>query len=412
MRSFALLVLFCLVCYAWARSCPDSISTNIIYNGDDDDQRLSDVYDTLTNCSHIKSLDLKLSRHGCIVGDQPYSFSFSPEDRFPALSSLRLDGYCFESTYSDSSEKTFHWQSYWYRVQKHIAQTTGLWILLPKDPLEIEPPPPSNLDMWKVAMDWTKVEQLDIKRVSQPFIEGMTGQLPSLQSLSLGMGWAAEQDQIIDRTSRFLAETPSLSMLSLYGYTDLLNWTEVLSKHGNSLKNLSIHTWESNGPSRPRPTFSLSQIRQVNELCPYLEDLTLDINRNRTWPTDILDSLAHFQQVRKLGLWIEVGMNEQLYDDDWDDLPSDGRDRTVDFRLPRLNASSALTLFKRLRSQKQGVQLQKVTLYLDDWDDFHFGSGWLYGGGYNSPQEFECSALNERGQQKPEGMAWCVKYPE
>lgn len=261
-------------------------------------------------------------------------------------------------------------------------------------------------------MGWTKVEQLDIKRTSQPFSEGMTGQLPSLKSLSFGMGWGREQDQLVDSMSKFLAETPPLSLLSLYGYTDLLNWTEVLSKQGDSLKVLSIHTWDNRDSLRPRPTLSMSQIRHINNMCPHPEYLTLDINRNRTWPTDILDSLAHFQQVRKLGLWFEVGINEQLYNDDWDDVPSDGTDRTLDFRLPRMNASSALTLFRRLRSQKQGVQLQKVILYLDDWDDFIFGSGWLYGGGYNSPQRFECSALNEHGQQKPEGMGWCAKSPE
>ncbi len=98
-------------------------------------------------------------------------------------------------------------------------------------------------------MDSTKLETLEIADANPRFLDKMTGQLPALKSLKLGKGWTSDEKELGKRTVQFLEEAPSLSRLSLHGYTGALNWTHILPRFGDSLEALELRGWESSGPS-------------------------------------------------------------------------------------------------------------------------------------------------------------------
>lgn len=72
-------------------------------------------------------------------------------------------------------------------------------------------------------MRWTQLQSLEIADTNPRFVRKMTGQMPVLQSLKLGMGWTKGWWDIANQTSRFLAASPPLSSLSLHGYAGMMN---------------------------------------------------------------------------------------------------------------------------------------------------------------------------------------------
>ena len=90
-------------------------------------------------------------------------------------------------------------------------------------------------------MHWTQLQTLKIADTNLRFVRKMTGQMPVLQSLKLGMRWTKGWCDIANQTSRFLAASPPLSNLSLHGYAGLMNWTEILPRRGSALKSLRMH---------------------------------------------------------------------------------------------------------------------------------------------------------------------------
>ena len=400
------------VSFTASASCPETIKSHISYGSGSSDRELPHIYKTLVSCPELRSLDLKLEQGGCLVGADPWSFRFTRGDRFPPLEELRLQGYDFDDVLYRHLHGREESRTRWYWARLYLADVMGFDSLRPTlDQRPLEPPSASNLDLWRFAMDWTKLKRLELAETNPRFLQKMTGQLPGLKSLTLGPWWKGEEDRLINRTSSFIMGSPPLSTLSLHGYTKHTNWTDVLARHGSTLKGLEIREWESENPFDPRPILSLPQIQRINDICPLLEELSVDINRNGTWPYELLGTLATFENLQKLKMWFELGI-DQHGDEGSYWMPRSKRNISdEDYRQPSINSSSALTLFQYLRSQKKRVELQQLTLYVGDW-------GRDYGGGYRMPgwgegleDRYECSVLGDGGQRKLEGEAWCNRRP-
>ena len=387
--------------------CPEVIKSFISYGSYGRDKTLPAIYKTLTSCPGVRALDLKIFQGGCVHSlDDPWSFKFSRRDRFPSLKSLSLEGYHFDDTEATLWQKLGLGDGIWYSTWEYLADMTGVNALRPYEQ-PIESPSASNLDQWRLAMDWTQLQTLEIADTNPRFLRKMTGQMPVLQSLKLGIGWTEGWCDIANQTSRFLAASPPLSSLSLHGYAGLMNWTEILPRHGSALKSLQVHEWESSDPASPRPVLSIPQLQRINNDCPLLEGLSVGINRNGNWPYEVLDTLATFKNLRKLHLWFELGIDQHQGRDHYHTPRDYTRLGEDSYRQPRVNPASASTLFSRLRAQKTGVELQELIMYVGDW-------GRSYGGGLRMPvwgeglgEKHTCSVLGSDGQRRPEGEAWC-----
>lgn len=373
---------------------------------------LQATYKILTACSETRVLHITLQQGGCIVTNDPWYFEFSPPDRFPPLEELRLDGYDLDGRAKairrrEEKAGASGWR--WYR--NFLADVTGINFIRRIGSMEGCDPAsiPTNLDLWRGAMDWTKLQRLKLIRPPLLFVQDMAGQLPSLKSLELGPVYiGCEEDLVANATLDFIMKSPQLEKLSLHGYTDLLDWNKIMSRHGDALQELNIRTYESHDPLNPRPTFSASKIQDLKTSCPNLTQLGLDINRNGTWPYPILDALATFPKIRTLDLFFELG--EDLHIDE--ELPyywhPPEEEENSAFRLPRVSSSSALQLFRHLRSGKIGVELERLVVYVGDWSR-DYGRGPRYRQwGEGRQEQFVCDVMDEKGNRKLEGEAWCI----
>ncbi len=132
----------------------DSLDVVASYGGEDDKHIIDQLYANLISCTDVLSLSLKIFQGGCVVSDgNPWSFNFRKGDTFPHLESLTLSGYDRDS-----------------------RKTTSWWAQMP-----------SNLESWRLAMDWTRLKYLDIDLPPKSFLEAFSkpDQLARLESLVL-----------------------------------------------------------------------------------------------------------------------------------------------------------------------------------------------------------------------------------
>ena len=174
---------------------------------------LLDIYKALIACSEVETLHLKIVQSGCTVGIDPWNFKFRPGDRFPALKDISLDGYDFDETLGKKLS-FIDWQRgilLWLR--DYIVDLVGTETLR-RGP---DSPSASNLEKWRMAMDWSKLERLDLANINIMFMRNMMGHLPSLKSFGLKNKWT-DKLCIPGETQTFLEHLPTLSNLSLHGF--------------------------------------------------------------------------------------------------------------------------------------------------------------------------------------------------
>ena len=143
------------------------LNIHISHSGEEGNSKMSELYNTLIKDHDIQSLSLKVANHGCITSGNPFAFSFQLGDSFSPLATLRLDGYDFDSLHDARST--------WYRLS-----TTGIhgwrryitheysyeWLRPERIPLNIDKR--CNLRLSKSAMDWSRLERLELANVHLP----------------------------------------------------------------------------------------------------------------------------------------------------------------------------------------------------------------------------------------------------
>jgi hypothetical protein len=75
-----------------------ALKVSINYGGEPNEHDMALVQQILETCPNLRELDLHVSWGGCVVAsNQPFAFDFTKSNnRFPPLTSLRLDGYRLE----------------------------------------------------------------------------------------------------------------------------------------------------------------------------------------------------------------------------------------------------------------------------------------------------------------------------
>lgn len=260
----------------------------------------------------------------------------------------------------------------------------------------------SNLQEWKAAMSWSKINDLDLENFDPIFFALMDGELPGLHSLRLGP--LAPYSIPGDDTTKFLTRLNPLSPLSLHGHLGQANLTKIVDRHGGDLRTLEIR--ESEDRHASRPALSLQDLEMVNEKCPTLSKLSIDLKWNGTRPSDMFDILAAYKNLSSLEIFLE-SKRLTSWPQEFDEDRKSYHDGTL------ISEKSALRLHEHLRALKQGRDLQHLQLRVRvvgqvDADmgplDWHHGAEW-------STRTYECDIVENKAQKKQEGVAWCTVVP-
>lgn len=375
--------------------------------------QMEDIHTALTNCPAITVLDVRVVAHeSCVEFEEPNCFNFPFEldgsDKYPALEVLSLDGYEFdgcewprlvprqESKLPDDKEngdglRLMHWK-HWFKFGN--AYRWLKWRLLP-----FEQRSKTNFELWLDAMDFSKLHSLTIKEgYSTPGGDGLLKRLPkmlpSLKSLSLSGTWTPwnAKDETTLPARDFLLAIPPETLTDL-SWTEAGSFNEsvfdrVLKHHGSSLRSLEWRHFD-NRHLTARPVLSASHLYHLGTLAPNLEKLTIDMNRNGTWPLESLRAVAS-SLPKSADLTVYFEMLEC-------DPSCNGMKQ---FAEPLLNVSEATKMFQFLRENKRGDELATALFRPGDWDP-EPGGRYYRTEGVNYPTAWaKCSVFREDGTRK------------
>ncbi|KAL2204432.1 hypothetical protein CC79DRAFT_1132858 [Sarocladium strictum] len=280
----------------------------------------------LLSCSNIRVLkvNINLPRSSCIIGRQlPAGYSgcgFRDGERPPPLEALEL----------------FHYPFGWK------LKTQQVW-------RGYTPNAESEMDYWARMFDWSKLRRL--KTANASFAAAMIPYLPALKDLELVDLTRNECEafkEVHDSIDAGL-EHISAPNLDCIGLQNLL-------RHGSYLTSLRLHNpsvsndyWEKDEESVDE-----SALRAINQGCPNLQGLHIDLARRGDWPYSIFDVLACMPRLQTLTLYCEL--------EDWtDDYSSDG------LIHPLVTFASASSIYEYLQdhrpptSSQPGLELYVVS---------------------------------------------------
>ena len=137
----------------------------------------------------------------------------------------------------------------------------------------------NTLSDWGRFVDLSKLEEFKCTRgaVDPSYFEVAPTLLANLRHVSLNL--AAHLfggRQAADATVKFLQTCHPLKSISIWSWSGTIPLDIILKNHGKTLTTLQLHERDH---FYPRQVLTLTQIRQVREQCPKLEDLTIDMNR-------------------------------------------------------------------------------------------------------------------------------------
>ncbi|KAM7219395.1 hypothetical protein V8F06_005129 [Rhypophila decipiens] len=168
---------------------------------------------------------------------------------------------------------------------------------------------------WRDGLDWSRLKSLDLGphpvRSRGPAMADLLGRFEghatALRTLTVET-WAAEGKETCPPLLNFLESFDTLEELTVKGhFVPVQN----LARH-RKLKRLCLHCIEVQRPEGScRPTYGVADLALLDEICPGLETLEIDISRNASgeWSKEVLGILASsFSNLRDLTLHCEVGL--------------------------------------------------------------------------------------------------------
>ncbi|PPQ73614.1 hypothetical protein CVT26_010522 [Gymnopilus dilepis] len=246
-----------------------------------------------------------------------YNLDSTPEDlRLPALRRLvrsspnlhtvnvqTSSGGCVVRAYSPEEEQE------WARLAAHFERTTvrhkGACTTLKN--LKV-----SGLDMLELSgEELSNIINVDCQVLPVQIAHSLT----SLKHLTL-----RDQGTIGQSIDKVLMALPPLMSLNVVGWSTYLQLESVFIHHGSSLRALALHEFERTDPTKPRPVLSATDIQQICERCPHLEQLSIDINYPEEPLSEsddldidvhreIYDAISHLAYLRRLQLNYNLGIS-------------------------------------------------------------------------------------------------------
>ncbi|EQB46073.1 hypothetical protein CGLO_14943 [Colletotrichum gloeosporioides Cg-14] len=346
---------------------------------------MQQVHDFLSSSTTLKSIKLRVTLLGCSSHPDRYSFPFD----FPAgsrysfkLESLQLDGYDFgyqEWKRVQPPSKLFpsyphSWSpdgigNYFWWYMSDLATRYYKWRNLPDD-LKHK----TNLDLWIDAMDFSHIRELALRDIRGQSIVALRlpPLLKSLTSLTIrGVHHVREFVLGLPRDS-----LEHLSWISGCGCRQSRSLLKVVGYHAHSLARLEFREPESS--HHRREVLTAEELASLGDLVPNLQELTIDLNRNGTWPFEELESVAaHYHRLKRLTIYLELASEQRRQHESsaWSrskSLSDEGEDLD-NMARPLLTKTTGVELFELLRKQKVGEELIELKLFAGDWERAHDG---------------------------------------
>ncbi|KAK1519691.1 uncharacterized protein CCOS01_11342 [Colletotrichum costaricense] len=326
-----------------------------------DYESLAEVHDALIHCPNITSLNLRIGEIGCVREPDRWSFPLDPArtSRYlPVLDTLSLEKYHFYDTYGDYLHPLRGWTYLSAWIWSGDAFGWLKWRLLSDDQKSV-----SNTELWLDAMDFSKIRNLSILDYDGPpeaLVESeLPLSLPSLRTLRL------ERNTTVD----FGLSLPphSLHSLSWLDAGQDQSIIPILERHGRSLTHLEWRTPES--LESKRPALPSEVMRDLRNLAPNLQSLTIDLNRNGTWPWEDLRalSLGLPAGLTNLTLYLEIASECRRQQGPYDPVRcEDACDPVEQLASPLLTATSALQVARFIRHYAKSP-LASINFFAGDW---------------------------------------------
>lgn len=394
-------------------SCPRSITAQVPEGYDQGKKSsMKALHKRLLKCANnnnnnnVRSLDLTVRLQGCSNWPDRWNFPFrlAGGERYPALTSLVLEGYRFnQSEWEDAKppgryDEILEWLNFG-GLQKYVP----LWLDTPVERRHL-----TNLELWLEAMDWSRLESLAIRKGVEDYFVDLAGpRLTGLKNLTIESGWRNNEAAI----PRFLKALPDSVQLETLAWLDVTGYdglTEVLERHCGSLKRLRLFSWVPTGSN----ALTKEQLDMLVEKCPSLEQISLVFDRNGAWPWERFATLSRMPSLASVEIWLE--------------LPNDGMRGVTNYmrrqpdqrhygeqpyREPRLSARSANQIFRFFQEQRRSqdlAPLQNLSFYIGDWsrpwDGPIYDPIWFEG----VKSKYECTVIKGDGAPKGSDDQPCV----
>lgn len=353
----------------------------------------------------MQSLDLSVIQYESAFEERgDANLPFKSKDTLFPLRELHLSEYSFDEFIETPSP------SWWDRTQAFLApwiQRKGPTPPLPSSEFGLQSM--ANLRKWKAAMDWTKLEHLELDGYNHMFFDEMQGKLPGLRSLSLSDGW------YWGNFSNFLLSLNPLSELSVRDYKGSVDWSQVFEHHGSTITKIEIRTACGCGFLAPgrEPVLSLDELGAIRTWCHSLSTLIIDATLNITELSTALTLLASNKKLTSLELTFEEvrSIPDDILHVELSNmsLPTPF-DVNTDGMLGPFDSTMALHMFHQLRSIKEGSELLELRMNRRYYgsDTFSFGRLWHL----SRVQVWSCSVLRRDGSRKEEGEVRCDSFLE
>ena len=349
------------------------------------------IHKALATCPNIKSLNLRFAMLGCTGHPDRWSlpFDISGGDKYPPLEHLSLEDYRFDAR---DFERTMPpkgipgLDSYWFEwewwIESGRARQWWRWRTLPEAQRN-----KTNAELWADAMDWSKVESIELRDISSEAFGKFIGPLlTGLKEITLDHFHSTGRSG----TGPWLSSLLPLRKLIWFtrAKESLEAFDQILERHGEALETLSVHSQGTQGPGQ---FLSTSQMQQIGRTAPKLKHLAIAVDRNQTWPFETLEAIVNIPQLESVELWMEY-VSETGYEvDDYRHEFGYSSINKTHFRYQKDSPLYKMPLLDRpgveelwdFMKERSSNRLKQVGLYAGDftrgWDGPLYLPSWLEG---------------------------------
>ncbi|RYP43970.1 hypothetical protein DL768_009515 [Monosporascus sp. mg162] len=372
---------------AYGASCPPSITAQVPGPYHRSETMLA-LHKRLLSCPDARSLDLRVALEGCSAWPDRWNFPFrlAGGERYPALTSLTLDGYRFDhSDWEDAQQEKYGGILDW--INFHGAEKyVRLWIDTPVDRRQLR-----NLELWLEAMDWSALESLELRDgVEGYFADLAPPRLMGLKHLAVKEGWK-QNKSIIPRLLTSLPDSVHLQSLTWIDSQEYAGLPEVLERHCDSLKRIQLY---SSMPSSVN-TLSKELLDVFAERCQGLEQVSVALDRNGSWPWEHLATLSRIPGLVSTDIWFELSSDCMSGTTQWEPPPCDKGNL---YREPRLNAFHAKEMFNFVQEQRKKETLVPLrTMIFYEGEKVKFECNFMENGTPKGPDDELCVGVGVTG---------------
>ena len=137
----------------------------------------------------------------------------------------------------------------------------------------------TDMSRWGDIGGWSRLRVLKLSRNAWG-LEAFNGRVPCLRSLTLDIPWSQ-----LESSEWRLSQISILEELVLIG--DGMRFPfNLLAANSDTLRSLTVYALEPPSP-KLRPNIPISDIWKLNETCPKLKFLSVDINRDGQWVSSL-----------------------------------------------------------------------------------------------------------------------------